>query len=115
MTPPEINFAITEKVMELATYDGDGPEVGHGKSWINWWEVPSYCVEMSAAWRVVERLLGMGWAVEVSVWPGGESAWCNIQRDIEDSTLDDRVIRMPCDTAPMAICLAALKAVGVEL
>lgn len=67
--------------------------------------LPFYSTDIAAGWRVVEKLglsvlydeLTKRWQARkhVSVYDETASKWC--------------------DTAPRAICLAALKAVGVEV
>lgn len=78
----------------------------------NWCEVPYYSTDTAAAWKIVENLNARGWRVEVfstarvgvdvqiSKWGGPHH-----EGDYADSA----------PTAPHAICLAALRAVGVDL
>lgn len=80
-----------------------------------WIDVPEYSTDISAAWEIVERLdaqrirLSMSrfyngiitgvptcWGVDFS---GDDAEWCGTE----------------AQTAPEAICIAALKAVGVEV
>lgn len=70
--------------------------------------IPNYSTDIAAAWEVVEKLKGATAHFQLQSIPGGWST---------------RIFRVPAglsneeiaDTAPMAICLAALKAVGVEV
>lgn len=64
---------------------------------------PRYSTQIEHAWRVVEKMRG-AWDVSLTEWAEG---WC--------CTLDaetPREIWAQAETAPHAICLAALKAVG---
>jgi hypothetical protein len=71
--------------------------------------VRHYSTDIGAAWAVVEKMRAAGWSFTLQPYPGattwdvifgrfGSGAWA---RDIAD--------------APYAICLAALRAVGVEV
>lgn len=63
---------------------------------------PPYSADITAAWGVVERLrLG----IEPSYMPGKWYCWAPGKKT-------DRAV---ADTAPLAICLAALHALGVEV
>lgn len=69
--------------------------------------IPRYSTNISDAWQVVEELSAY-YGVEVyqdKVVP----CECNVYH------LGSRKSRAIADTAPLAICLAALKAVGVEV
>lgn len=72
-----------------------------------------YSTEIGDAWLVVERLIGLHFHnVEVRHWidpfdTAMPSGWmCKLEGD-------DVAIAERADTAPIAICLAALKAVGI--
>lgn len=80
--------------------------------------VPSYSTDMAAAWQVVEHLLAKGRPLALQApgsydmneeyhqftrWMAGFSGGVGFTEEVE------------ADTAPLAICLAALKAVGVKL
>ena len=72
--------------------------------------VPAYSTDIAAAWRVVERLRERGWSVVVESH-GKHREWtCWVQDDTENEPV------MPdADTVQLAICLAALRACGVEI
>jgi hypothetical protein len=65
-----------------------------------------YSTDISAAWQVVEKLTAGGLSVSVvnECHPG---QWCVLV--IDDGCVYDS---STADTAPFAICMAALKAVG---
>lgn len=95
----ELDALIAEKVM--------GMNVQHGRVWsqegkcLRETDLPSYSTDIAAAWEVVEKL-------KLGLLPDGDK-WIAGQADragLETSNL--------CwgDTAPHAICLAALNAVS---
>lgn len=119
MTNREIDALVAEKVMRWhlekgdalfrPVYEGDAPAVrkvdkwyppGHESSYMA--APPPYSTDIAAAWEVVGKL--------------GDVI---IERDETTSGVRWRVvvdgIETFAATAPMAICLAALKAVGVSL
>lgn len=65
--------------------------------------LPHYSTDIAAAWEVVERVDDV---FVLAGFPGAPIGWsATFSVDFEASA----------DTAPMAICLAALKSVGVEV
>lgn len=100
----ELDALIAEKVMGLkVNYEfytcsdlcDNYDEMGY---------IPAYSTDIASAWEVVEKLLKLH-SVEFS-YVHFNSEW-NV--DIDDK------IYVAADTAPHAICLAALKAVGVGI
>jgi hypothetical protein len=75
--------------------------------------IPEYSSDIAAAWEVVEELALENRAVEVG---NGHSNWwwCNIARAETDSRGLTVYDLTKADTAPLAICLAALKSRGIE-
>ena len=73
-----------------------------------WGPCYKYSTDIAAAWEVVEKFNDS--FVDIRHWhPEQDSGWhCMIQTD-------DTCFEHPADTAPMAICLAALKAKGIEV
>jgi hypothetical protein len=76
-------------------------------------QLPKYSSDISAAWEVVEKFIKFNpfWEENDSLWfdlsPTKPPGWyCNF---------GDSSTSVYADTAPLAICLAALKAVGVEI
>jgi len=88
----EIDAMVAEKVMGLPREQGD-------------WS-PS--TDIAAAWGVVEKMRDRGCYVAVQNCHSPETEWCAIIADDEDSYEGK-------GSAPIAICLAALKAVGVKV
>lgn len=71
--------------------------------------VPRYSLMIQEAWKVADHLRNRSQFVAVlsGMGPQGVQPWiCKINRD--GGFLEERA-----DTAPVAICLAALKAVGI--
>jgi hypothetical protein len=69
--------------------------------------------DISAAWEVVEQLAQMGHDVKINRLIHWNTDYeCLIGKD---NWVDMDYKYVGSDTAPMAICLAALKAVGVEV
>jgi hypothetical protein len=67
--------------------------------------VPRYSTDIAEAWRALEKLGGtfdLAYLADVSLW----------QACFSDT---DPIGEAMADTAPLAICLAALKAVGAEV
>lgn len=135
---PELNFQIAEKVMgwsdpievrargsqEWKTaftrrpgvymgdwgcyYTRDGARVYCGEpSGLHWPE--HYSTTWEGMGRVVERMRELGWYVGISTWPleGAEPCRAAFYR-----AAGEAVGAAEGDTAPHAVCLAALKAVG---
>lgn len=67
--------------------------------------VPCYSTEIAAAWKVVERLISLG----VNLWALGEEEAGGWQADFGRNFNSDT--QGFADTAPLAICRAALKTV----
>lgn len=109
----ELDVLVAEKVMGLAdarvegtlgaVYDFTGAQGMPRK------HVPCYSTEIAAAWEVVEKLAMKGRKVEVVAYQSkiGSDIQANFRVTI--GTIEEY------GPAPHAICLAALKAVGVEI
>lgn len=74
------------------------------------WPLPHYSTDIAAAWEVVERLSAENWIFDLLEGAHeGASPWrAHFMREGERSNGYG-------DSAPHAICLAALKAVGVKI
>lgn len=70
---------------------------------------PNYSTDIAAAWKVVERLTSTGFSISLVVLTSAAHASFYIPNTRYS------VYAASSDTAPMAICLAALKAVGVDV
>ena len=122
----ELDALVAEKVMQLAPrqwrsicfvddheldarvwcYDCCGSVGEQG-------QVPEhYSTDIAAAWQVVEMLYKRGFGVGVVMQHGWDTACeCIV---FKTSIVDDDTIHASADTAPHAICLAALAVLGVE-
>ena len=110
----ELDAAVAEEVMGLRDvktvplkYQGKARQPGlcHGPQHDT---VPHYSTDIEAAWEVVERVVNLGWLPTLGRgWSCGRGAWC-----FEIVKGKDDLERAMADSAPEAICLAALKAVG---
>jgi len=67
--------------------------------------MPHYSSDIAAAWMVVEKLIELGFYPAIWIKPGVVQVYDK----------DERCIVEEKAAVPMAICLAALKAVGVEV
>lgn len=90
MTDDEINRQVAERVMGIHVH----PVTAN--------HFPDYCNSWAAMGEVIEKV-GHGWAIEYD-----EDGWnvAFVNKGREGSAF--------ADTAPMAVCLAALKACGVK-
>lgn len=70
-----------------------------------------YSTSIEAAWLVVEKLKNEDMFVEIFA-PRGELHWVCRFYHFSKAELGDSIVGGGADTAPHAICLAALKAVG---
>lgn len=124
----QIDALVAEHVMGLKLRAPDEMEYTQDREWAdgetfvidnglaNAELVPKYSSNIAAAWRVVEklqadgRLIDLGWAPEVGPWGFAikHTDWSG-PVPIERSSHCELA-----DSAPLAICLAALKAAGVE-
>jgi hypothetical protein len=109
----ELDALVAEKVMGWVWQpdekgghyrDGNGETFATGRT-LGQPECPKYSTSIAAAWDVVELLASKGLDVTVFVHPDGRAATCEI------GFKGDLGIEPTADTAPHAICLAALKAV----
>lgn len=128
MTNREINALIAEKVMgfkivssdiEWQTMDNMNYVCLHKKN------LPNYCEDISAAWEVVEKIKDMFkekltgcdyfFAIEHCCYPtpSWEAGFKYDEPYEGEFFLDSKSV--VADTAPMAICLTALKAVGIDI
>ena len=100
MTPEEINKAIAERVMGWSGPISLGDDT---RLFFN----PAERIDH--AWMVVEKFNDF----DIARFPSDNKYICNITVQREHGILHDYQSEK-CDTAPMAICLAALEAVGGE-
>jgi hypothetical protein len=97
----ELDALVAEKVMGL-------PPV-YGPTGIKWdGPIPAYSTDIAAAWEVVERIKGSQPESTFSIeWIGTQWRVDFVYQNYDWYNEGDQA-----DTAPHAICLAALKAVG---
>ena len=104
----KIDALVAEHVMGLELRDGlvDMSEELNSKGC--WREPKCYSTDIASAWEVIEKLKDSLDLVEI-FWD--IDCWCcNLWKDGEE------IIRSHAhETAPLAICLAALKAKGVRI
>jgi hypothetical protein len=84
--------------------------------WQEFIVVPRYSTDLAAAWQVVEKL-ATGYRnvliENTAELLGKRRYWVDIKEHGDLGMID--IAKANADTAPLAICLAALKAVGVEI
>lgn len=122
MTNREIDALVAEKVMGWMPFplaDGEVME-GYYYNGITTWPTPApnYSTNIADAWQVVEMLSDEYEYDHVTISSSNKVWYCDIVKNLpanEDGELDSDVWDHTASTAPMAICLAALKAMGVEI
>lgn len=123
MTPREIDALVAEKVMGWYWSETDEmleglfPPVGDYRrtlSWLNFdsngyvLSMPNYSTNISDAWIVIDKLKGLN-IVNLHYAIGEWTV------DVYDFDTGKMLAISSSETAPMAICKAALKAVGIEI
>lgn len=103
----ELDALIAEKVMGTFIPAGSNPSL-RDDAWLNErgylvWEPPPYSTDIAAAWLVVEKLKQSYDIVDILF--ANHYVSCKVWKDFMIAEED-------AETAPLAICLAALKAVG---
>ena len=72
--------------------------------------VPNYSTSIADAWSVVERLTNAGWLIHLWIPYEMKLTYrCEFTYDWAGEEDHARSVCMSADTAPLAICLAALK------
>lgn len=95
----ELDLLVAEKVMGYQLFDSELANEGLSNS-LHVADIPKYSTDIAAALGVVEKMKDAGFS-------------CGVFRE-KWVCLIGNVSGPDCNTAPHAICLAALKAVGVE-
>lgn len=118
----ELDVLVAEKVMGLKVVKNkSGSKLGGYYYTIgepNWFDiqgdmqlsnpVPPYSEDIAAAWQVVEKLRGFSRLYDFDLYGYGDDEWtATFTTDAEFKAFGE--------SAPHAICLAALRAVGVIL
>jgi hypothetical protein len=116
----ELDALIAEKVMGIET-EYRKPCPSDERDWLmvkgggRYEFVPSYSTDIKCAWLVVEKLRRQG--IFLSVIPQIDNyavyVWSNVGESDKYNTYP--LGTLEAETAPLAICLAALKACGVEV
>lgn len=83
-------------------YRQDGPVVDDGRLST----CPRYSTDIAAAWEVVEALAARYLEVEVHQGSASPQRWCIVRNALQSGYLAEG----SADTAPLAICRAALSA-----
>lgn len=115
---PELDALIAEKVMGLSLFQRERKS----SSGVRWKErliddpwkrrpIPAYSTSISAAWEVVEKLFIDGWKMELeaSAFLGEDRGGAGVRFSCRSQVRGRHSASAP--TAPMAICLAALRVV----
>lgn len=120
MTNAEINREVAEKVngwhMVYEDHLGEAwwsDNLGLKISIADW----NPAERIDHAWMVVDKLKAMGYYIEIGIHPDESEVYCALVGDKYTGIIDK--LKKECfsksaDTAPMAICLAALEAVKEE-
>lgn len=112
----ELNALVAEKVMEWKR-EGDWFEVPY---WISGGTFQAHAdafrfsTEIASAWQVVEKMREFGWFFYMDNGSQGDSFFVTFHEG-KDFSDDGCSASAEAPTAPLAICLAALKALGVEV
>lgn len=120
----QIDIAIAEKVMgwkgikrgENPGFDYVGKKpLSDGQNSRDNYLIPPYSTDIAAAWQVVEKMRLLGWRFEIfdtvrhSWWARfGRGEFNHYENEWDEEHIADE------NSCTLAICLAALKAVGVE-
>lgn len=119
---------------EVFQYQSGRSEVfAHGQdgNWQTQTQLPHWTTSIAEAWKVVEKMGELGWLVVVKWLPPGRPFWLTEDRPIprrcaveltwiSTDTLEDcrkKIFAHPFavdDSAPRAICIAALRALDVN-
>lgn len=106
----ELDALVAEKVMGIAI-----PEGADTQYLETCMDLPYYSTDIAAAWEVVEKLFQSGFDLYLETFKDDEDKpQCRVSFQAIDNQ-DKGSGPIYADTAPHAICLAALKAVGVEI
>ncbi len=109
----ELDALVAEKVMGWHHTGSDDryPVDDKGRSQLY---VPDYSTDIGAAWAVVERMRELDWRMLLENWVSSSDAYAAFFHP-QDRYRYGNHIGVTDDTAPLAICRAALRAVGYEV
>ncbi len=125
MTNEEINKAIAEKVMGKCWHEPREAirsfQDSHNTSYTNYCPKcetfgtkpnKDFCTDISAAWQVVEKMREKGFMYDLfDCYEATETHGCTFTVPVEPE-IDEIIACEHADTAPLAICLAALRALS---
>lgn len=77
-------------------------------------DLPHYSTDIAAAWQVVEKMMSEGFGYQVSGAATESACFRKLRDDIEVYVSNNTDFGGNGESVPMLICLAALKAKGVE-
>lgn len=116
---PRLDALVAEKVFGCTPYIGPSAQYECGCSPMNpehetminsWCVIPKYSTSIADAWQVVEKI-EKDFAIQISSDGDAKIIWyCYLENEDKGVWVNEKA-----DTAPHAICLAALKAIGVEV
>lgn len=112
MNSSEIDRLVAEKVMgwKRTPYGWDVLEKKYNLG-IEW-DLPKFSTNIADAWKVVEKLQKDGWYIELY---NENEEWCFDLTKYNEFLSVDRFYRASAEGASLAICLAALKACGIDV
>ena len=111
MTARELDAMVAEKVMGREVikrpYSDEGPclRAVDSRQWV---PMPFYSTDIGSAWEVVEKMADKGFYASIQNCHTPISDWCVVLANGKDAFEAEGAF-------PRAACLAALRAVGVEL
>ncbi len=112
LTKREIDRLVAERVMGWTNLYLEGSRFGTTPEGKSHRIVPQYSSDMSAAWEVVERLRHSGYEGGID-WTRPELGYeCAFW---SSPIPPDEMQPSRAETAPLAICLAALRGMGVSI
>jgi hypothetical protein len=108
----EIDWFVAEKVMNWHVWENEDGDLMVTKGYGCYSHCPSFSTNIADAWQVVEKLKELGFHVGIKTPPKAKSTsyWVCVEDFYAEKTFTSYGL-----TAPLAICLAALKAVGIEV
>ena len=120
MTDREIDALVAEKVMGNDVFSIGGPNpLQEGNKDQGTRILAHYSTSIEAAWEVVEKLRSIAperYDYNFEIQQLSDEYWVNIELDFHGEICGvDEIYEAENKSAPKAICLAALKAVGVNI
>lgn len=119
MTPREIDALVASKVMGLVPCSNPIGKCELAAKGLCWGtggagtDLMPYSTDIAAAWEVVEKMQADGWFTSATDQTHHSMGWAWRFHHHSNGKLDAHAFAR--GKAPMAICLAALKAVGVDI